>query len=146
MSTNVPLRHNPTERASFIGVSWLECGSDIGKISPRKARAPHLGRMLMRISTAALLGSAVIALSACSNKTQDHAAAAADQAGAASASAANDAAVNASNAAANAGAAANRAAANTDAAVDNAAANTAAAAGTAERKADAAADAAAKTH
>ncbi len=88
----------------------------------------------MRIALFAVAALA-LGVTACSPKTEDHAAAAADQAGAAAASAANDTAANVDAAAANTAAA-------TNAAADNAAA----AGATAERKADAAVDAAAKTN
>jgi hypothetical protein len=87
----------------------------------------------MRLTLIAVAATACLALGACSNKTQndaaaagDHAAAAADKAGDATVSAAQDAA------------------ANTSAAVNTAASETSAAAAKAGRKADAAADAAAR--
>jgi hypothetical protein len=82
----------------------------------------------------ALTAALALLVVACSPKTQDHAAAAADQAGAAAASAANDTVVNANRAADDGAAAANVAAENAQAAAEKAA-----------RKADAAADAAART-
>jgi hypothetical protein len=85
-------------------------------------------RLFMRLTTMLTVAAASLALFACSKKTQDHAAAAATQAGDATASAANDTAANAA------------------AAANTAADKTVAAAGVADRKADAAANAAAKTH